>query len=197
VIRRSGDRSTQRIAQEAAKLIAVDGIADLHRAKLKAVERLGLSRTCTLPDNLTVEEALRSYQRIFQGIKQPDSLKAKREAAVMALRFFSAFEPLLVGSVLAGTADQRSPIELHLFCDSIEELDWFLEEKGIAAEMGSRAVYRDDAYASRFPSFSFLANGDGVEVTVFPLVHRRQAPFDRVTRQPMLRAQIEAVLKLL
>lgn len=56
-----------RLAHEAARLMAESGVRDFHQAKLKAAERLGIHDDASLPRNREIEDALREYQRLFQG----------------------------------------------------------------------------------------------------------------------------------
>ena len=91
-----------RLAHEAARLMAEGGIRDYHQAKLKAAQRLGIHDDASLPRNREIEEALREYQRLFQGEAQASSLRQRREAALRALEFFAAFDARLVGPVLDG-----------------------------------------------------------------------------------------------
>ena len=60
---RHGD-SRRRIAVEAARLIADQGMRDYHAAKLKAASRLGFSPDVDLPRNAEIESALREHQRL-------------------------------------------------------------------------------------------------------------------------------------
>ena len=95
-----------RLAHEAARLMAESGIRDYHQAKLKAAERLGIHDDASLPRNREIEDALREYQRLFQGDAQAAGLRQRREAALRALEFFARFDARLVGPVLDGTADR-------------------------------------------------------------------------------------------
>ena len=90
----------QRLAHEAARLMAEGGIRDYQQAKRKGAERLGIHDDASLPRNVEIEEALRSYQRLFRGDDQPAALDARRQAALDALEFFAAYAPRLVGPVL-------------------------------------------------------------------------------------------------
>ena len=49
----------QRLAHEAARLMAEGGIRDYHQAKLKAAQRLGIHDDASLPRNREIEDALR------------------------------------------------------------------------------------------------------------------------------------------
>jgi hypothetical protein len=187
----------ERIASEAARVMAVDGVRDFRQAKLKAVERLGLSRDVELPRNAEVDLKLREYQRLFQGEQQPAALKQKREAAVEAMVFFHAFEPRLVGAVLDGTADARSPIELQVFSDAVEPVEWFLTEQQIPFDAVSRRVRVNRDTDLHATAFEFNADSERIEVLVLPLNLLRQAPVGRFDDKPMERANLRALRELL
>ena len=110
----------RRLAHEAARLMAESGIRDFHQAKRKAAERLGIHDDASLPRNREIEDALREYQRLFQGDAQAAGLRARRDAALRALEFFADFDARLVGPVLDGTADRYSPVALHLYTDDAD-----------------------------------------------------------------------------
>ena len=95
----------QRLAHEAARLMAEGGIRDYHQAKLKAAERLGIHDDASLPRNREIEDALREYQRLFIGGAQWQAVQVRRDASLRAMEFFAPFSPSLVGPVLEGTAD--------------------------------------------------------------------------------------------
>ena len=99
-----------RVAQEAARLMTEHGIRDFAQAKRKAAERMGVFDEQSMPKNAEIEDALREYQRLFQSDFQPDLLRERRETAVEAMKFFSAFDPRLVGAVLEGTADEHTAV---------------------------------------------------------------------------------------
>src|SRR4030095_8508157 len=90
----------RRLAHEAARLMAESGIRDYHLAKLKAAERLGIHDDASLPRNREIEDALREYQRLFQGDMQQQAVRVRRDAALRALEFFAGFSPRVVGSVV-------------------------------------------------------------------------------------------------
>ena len=132
-----------RLAHEAARLIAESGIRDFHQAKLKAAARLGIHDDASLPRNREIEDALREYQRLFQGDAQASELRRRREAALRALDFFGDFDARLVGPVLEGTADANSPVHLQLYTDDADSVPRFLDEHRIPAEPRSRRVRLD------------------------------------------------------
>lgn len=177
----------ERLAGEAARLMAESGIADYHQAKLKAAQRLGIHDDASLPRNSEIEAALRQYQRLFRR-DAADELQRRREAALEAMRFFRAFEPRLVGPVLEGTADARSPVMLHLHADDADAVGRFFDEHDIPAQPRSRRLRLDRHRDAEFPTWVFSADGLPFDVTVLPLDVLRQAPLSPVDEKPMRRA---------
>lgn len=177
----------ERLAGEAARLMAESGIADYHQAKLKAAERLGIHDDASLPRNTEIEAALRQYQRLF-GRDSAGELQRRREAALEALRFFNAFDPRLVGPVLEGTADARSPVMLHLHVDDADAVHRFFVEHDIPAQPRNRRVRLDRHRDADVPVWIFSADGLPFDVTVLPHDVVRQAPLSPVDEKPMRRA---------
>ena len=185
-----------RLAHEAARLMAESGIRDYHQAKLKAAERLGIFDDASLPRNREIEEALREYQRLFQR-ENVDALRLRREAALRAMEFFRAFEPRLVGPVLEGTADARTPVALHLHADDADEAPRYLDQHGIPAESRSRRLRLDRERADEFPVWVFSAEDLSFDLTVLPLDVLRQAPLSSLDEKPMRRASLAQLRQLL
>jgi hypothetical protein len=183
----------RRIAVEVARLISEDGVRDWFAAKRKAVERLGLPADSALPKNLEIDAALREHQRLFDADDQPRRLRALREAAREALRFFAEFDPRLVGAVLDGSADRHSAICLHVFSDTPEPLALLLDERGVPYEQHSRHLRLSRDSEDDFPVFTFRAGAAPVDVTVLPEALRHQAPLDRGGERPMRRATLAAL----
>lgn len=185
-----------RLAHEAARLIAESGIRDYHQAKLKAAERLGIFDDASLPRNREIEDALREYQRLFQR-ENLNGLRQRREAALRAMEFFAEFEPRLVGPVLDGTADARSPVALHLYSDDSEAVSMFLDHHLIPAEARERRLRLDRERSEDFPVWVFGAEELTFDLTVLPLDVLRQAPLSNVDEKPMKRASAAQLRQLL
>ena len=98
----------QRLAHEAARLMAEGGIRDFHQAKLKAANRLGIHDDASLPRNREIEDALREYQRLFVGEAHTLGVRRRRPAALRAQEFFHDFSPRVVRPVLEGTSDNNA-----------------------------------------------------------------------------------------
>ena len=185
-----------RLANEAARLMAESGMRDYHQAKLKAAERLGIHDDASLPRNSEIEDALREYQRLFQR-DGAEGLRLRREAALRALEFFAAFEPRLVGPVLDGTADARSPVALHLHSDDPDAVARFLEQHHIPAESRSRRIRLDRERSDDYPVWLFSAEDLAIDLTVLPGPVLRQAPLSGVDERPMRRASAAQLRELL
>ena len=187
-----------RLAHEAARLMAEGGIRDYHQAKLKAAERLGIHDDASLPRNREIENALREYQRLFQGDAQVIGLRQRREAALRALEFFEAFDARLVGPVLDGTADHRTaPVALHLYTDDADAVARHLDQHLIPAESRSRRVRFDRERVGDVPVWLFSAEELTFDLTVLPGDALRQAPLSAVDEKPMKRASASQLRALL
>lgn len=187
----------QRVAYEAARLIAKHGLQDYQLAKLKAAQQLGIRDEASLPRNSEVQEQLRDYQRLFQGEEQPRQLRLRREAAVEAMRFFEEFEPRLVGSVLDGTADGHSSVTVHVFHDDADAVARFVLDAGRPAKLQERKLRVGREQFASFPCWEFVVDGLTIEIVVLPVALLRQAPMSPIDGKPMQRATLSAVQILL
>jgi hypothetical protein len=187
----------QRIAQAAARLVCELGLEDYGQAKRKAALQLGIGGDHALPDNAQVQAAVREYQRLFAGDRQPQQLDALRRAALEAMAFLAPFQPRLVGAVLDGTAGRHSAVTLHLFSDPPEAVALFLAERRIGFEHGEQRLRVDRERTVVAPVLAMSADGVGFDLVVLPVDGLRQAPLDPVHGRPMQRAGRDQVARLL
>ena len=110
----------QAVAEEAARVMAEQGIDDFLFAKRKAAARLGVVDASILPRNTEIEAALFARRRLFADDRHQDEIADLRRSALQAMRLMAEFDPRLVGPVLTGTASAHSDIHLHLFSESAE-----------------------------------------------------------------------------
>lgn len=181
----------RRIAHEAARMIAEDGGMDYGFAKRKAARQLGMPDSRNLPDNREIEEALRSYQALYQGQEQQERLSLLREIAVEYMQMLEDFDPHLTGPVLNGTAGRHSDIDLQLFTDSSKELEFFLMNRRLDYRQGEA---RGDGQI--YPRYSLEDPRAAVELTIYPtteLRHMRRLQADGTPK----RARLEQVRALL
>jgi hypothetical protein len=118
------------MAQAAAALVVDEGL-DYGRAKLRALKALGLPPRTPLPDNASVEAAVREHLALFHAETQPAELRALRELALRWMERLEAFEPLIGGAVWHGTANRLSDIYLQLFSDDPKAVEWALIDHGV------------------------------------------------------------------
>jgi hypothetical protein len=191
------DHMRRSIAVEAARLMSESGIRDFQVAKRKAAERLGANEKSQLPNNSEIENALREYQRLFQGDEHPQTLRRLREEARDAMKFFKDFDPRLVGAVLEGTADQFSAVCLHLFCDAPEQVMILLDENGIDYEEQDRRLKYTHDDVQDYPVLIIPRDDVRIDLTLLPPEAIRQPPLDRIGDKPMKRASLGTVEALL
>lgn len=129
----------QLIAQLAARMMAEDGIADFAYAKKKAGKQLGAIDNSVLPSNTEIEEELKLYNAIFLSEEQPGNLRKLRQNALFTMQMLERFNPYLTGSVLDGTAGLGSETHIHLFADSLKELEMFLLNQDIPFETNEKS----------------------------------------------------------
>lgn len=194
---RKDQQMRQRLAQEAARILIESGSRDFAMAKRKAAEHLFAHDTRQMPSNLEIEQAVADYQRLFRSDRQPQYLQRLREHAYEAMQFFRAFAPKLVGPVLTGTADINTPVSLHVFTDTPEEISLLLMERHIPFDTGDKRLRtREDNYQT-FPTVSFLVDQSKIEAIIFPVSKRVPVPLSPVDGRPLQRANLATVEILL
>jgi hypothetical protein len=187
----------EQLAQEAARLIVDHGMHDYGQAKRKAALRFGVRESSALPSNSEIESSVIERQRIFEPELHERRVTAMRRLAVEIMDFLFEFQPRLVGPVLAGTVTDNSPLELHVFTESPEQVLNQLEAQGINSRNCQRRYRFNGQGMTIIPGFRFSREGERVYVIVFPEKGVRQAPLSRVDRRPMQRARRRRVLALL
>lgn len=162
----NGREMRNRIAQIAARLMAVDGVSDFALAKRKAARQAGAPETRNLPNNDEVEQALRAYQQLYQADEQPARLRYLRHCAREMMRLLAPFDPYLSGSVLSGSAGKYAAIEIHLFAESVKDVEMFLINRQIPYRSRERRIYLGEE-PRNVPLFLVSTDQADFEVTVF------------------------------
>ena len=124
------DTVQSEIAAAAARLVVEEGL-EYGPAKRRAVKQLGLPARAALPDNDSVEDAVREYIAIFCADTQPGELAALRELALTWMERLAEFRPNIGGAVWHGTATRLSDIYLQLFCDDHKSAEIQLIEHNV------------------------------------------------------------------
>lgn len=180
----------ERIAQLAARLMAVDGIDDFALAKRKAARQAGAPDTRNLPNNEEVEQALRAYQQLYQADEQQARLRHLRQNAREMMQLLAQFDPHLSGSVLSGSAGKYSDINIHLFTDSVKDVEMFLLNRQIPYRSRERRVYIGGEPRG-VPNFSVSTDDADFDITVFAPRDLRYQLRTTAEGKPFDRARID------
>lgn len=187
----------QLIAQQAARMIAEEGLTDYAHAKHKAARQLGVADDdrC-LPSNTEVEQELRLHHEIFHADDQPQRLLELRRNALAIMRLLERFNPHLAGAVLDGTAGRHAETELHLFADSLKEVELFLLNQQIPYRIEEKA-FRFGQERRPVPAFVLEGQLGLVRLVVFATDDLRSV--NRTSRhgEAPVRAALAAVASLL
>jgi hypothetical protein len=191
----SGRHTRLRIANAAARLIAVDGIHDFALAKKKAARQIGAPETRNLPTNEEVEAALGAYQQLYQADEQELRLGHLRKRAVEMMRELQRFNPQLSGAVLEGSAARYCEIDLHLFTDSAKEVELFLLNHGLDYTPRQRRVYRGVEQCI-IPVFAITTDDADFSISVFASIDLRLRLRNTLQGRPFRHAGLKAVLAM-
>ncbi len=191
------ERARQVVAQEAARIIVDHGVRDYRVAKEKAADRLGMNSRGSLPRNAEIEAAVAEHLQIFGGEGHEDLLRLMRTAALSAMVMLADFSPRLVGPVLAGTADENSAVNLHVFADSPEMIATEVGNMGIRFRPYERRLKSRRGQIEMYAGFEFSHRNETIQATVFPVDGIRQAPISPIDGKPMKRVDTNAVQELL
>jgi len=195
----------QIIAQSAARMMAEDGISDYAYAKKKAGRQAGSIDGEVLPSNAEIEEELKLYNSLFLSDEQPKNLRELRKNALFTMQLLNKFNPHLTGSVLDGTAGLGSETHIHLFADSLKDVEMFLLNKDIPFETNEKSyrVMNDGKRDKKsdnhkkIPVFSLEMSTGIIKISVFEFDEIRVAPKRASDGSSAQRADIQDVINLL
>lgn len=188
------------IAREAARLMYEEGVREYRDAKRKAAKPFGpekaLSLGAHLPSNAEIHDELAHLIRMYEEDVQPERLLSLRLLALRYLELFAPFRPCLVGSVLFGTVTERSDIDLHLFPESIEEVEEFLTERNIPFESEVVSIRHGGEFHD-YPHLYLEDEGIVIECSVYAPSEFHHRPRSSITGRPMERADAGRLRKLI
>ena len=184
-----------RVAQLAAQLMHEHGIQDFALAKRKAARQLGIAEAHDLPGNIEIETALKDYQALFHHDTHPAILRQRRTLAVETMEMLADFSPYLTGSVLSGTANEHSDIQIELFTDNEKDVELYLLNQGIQFKQGQRQItYQGNR--KHIPCFIMSTPVCDIYITIHAPSRIRNAP--RATaNEPLKRASLNQMLTLI
>jgi len=153
----------QLIAQQAARMMAEEGISDYAHAKRKAGRQLGVADANCYPSNAEIEEEIRLYHQIYHQDDQPENLRQLRTDALEVMKVLQRFNPHLTGPVLDGTAGRYAETDIQLFADSLKDVEIFLLNNQIPYSM------QEKSYRISNDKRNQEKSGDRKKVPVFVL----------------------------
>jgi hypothetical protein len=162
----AGRQIRVRIANIAARLMAVDGVNDLAFAKRKAAREAGAAETRNLPSNEEVETALRDYLQLYQADEHAARLRHLRSCALEMMRTLDRFNPYLSGPVLEGNAGRYADIDLHLFTDGAKDVEFFMLNTKLEYRVRERRVQRGNL-PDTISLYSVRTEAADFEISVF------------------------------
>jgi len=187
----SADRNP--LVEEAARIVCSEALTDYRAAKLKAVQRLGLSPHATaLPDNAQIDAAVVAYLQLFGGEAYRQRLQRMRRLAVPLMRRLEPFEPRLTGGVVSGAVTAAHHLQLHVFAEQSEAVDIFLIDRGLPFEISERRYRYPDGREETLPLIRMEIDGFGVDIAVFALDDLRRTPLSPQDGRPYRRLDLAA-----
>lgn len=177
-----------------------DGVREYRDAKRKAAKPFGpekaLSLGSHLPTNAEIHEELAKLIATREEGVLPQRLLRLRMTALNYLELFSDFSPYLVGSVLSGAVTERSDIDIHLFADSLEEVEDLLRRRGMEFETEVVPI-RKGGVVKDYTHIYLEDEGVVIECSVYPAEEKRNRTVSSITGKPMERASAARLKKII
>ncbi|MEQ1600853.1 MAG: hypothetical protein ABL885_03675 [Methylophilaceae bacterium] len=195
----------QMIAQQAARMMAEDGISDFAYAKKKAGRQLGAVDLNCLPTNAQIEEEIKLFHEIYQGEEQPATLLQLRNDALLVMKMLEKFNPFLTGSVLDGTAGRYAETHIHLFVDSLKDVEMFLLNNQLPYESDEKS-YRTSSRGGadkkgngrkKVPVFTLDGPNGLIKLSVFEVNDVRTGTMHSVSGGHAAKADVKSVQALI
>jgi hypothetical protein len=179
------------VAHKAAQMIAEEGISDYAFAKRKAAKFFGLLDGDALPSNDEINDAIKKHQAIFFDEEHEVQLKALRAEALSLMRKLKFFNPHLTGGVLDGTIGRYPITYIHLYADSMKEVEFFLLNQNISYKTRDRKSQIKDPMQDKKKIPVLILNGSLGPIELF-IYH-----FDDLKINNKYKATINEIEKLI
>ncbi len=184
--------------------MAEEGISDFAYAKKKAGRQFDTVDNLALPSNAEIEAELKLYNQLFLSEAQPENLHTLRKNALFTMQLLERFNPHLTGAVLDGTAGLGSETHIHLFADSLKEVEMFLLNQGVPFNTNEKSYRlsndgkRDKKASARkkVPVFSLETDAGEIKLSVFDVDEIRVATKRAADGSNAERATISEVMDL-
>jgi hypothetical protein len=157
----------QLVAQQAARMMAEDGISDYAHAKRKAGRQLGVLEANCLPTNAEIEEEIKRFHEIYHSDSQPEALQQLRNDALIVMELLERFNPHLTGAVLDGTAGKHAETHIHLFADSLKDVEIFLLNQQIPYASDDKSYRTGGNDRKKVPVFTLEGPNGLIRLSIF------------------------------
>ncbi len=196
----------QLVAQHAARMMAEEGVTDYAFAKKKAGHQLGVSEMDCLPTNAEIEEEIKLHHEIYHADDQPEALRQLRNDTLIVMQMLEKFNPHLTGPVLDGTAGRYAVTDIHLFADSVKEVEMFLlnnqvpyatDEKSYRISNDRRSTSKKGSNRKKVPVFTVEVPNGLVRLSVFDVDDQRTATKHSASGGNAAKANIQNLIALI
>lgn len=197
----------QMVAQQAARLIAEDGISDFSYAKKKASRQLGVTDVDCLPSNAEIEEEVRLYHELFHADDHDQTIYDLRKNALEVMKLLRKFNPQLTGTVLDGTAGKYAETQIQLFAESVKDVEMFLlnqkipydtDEKSYRTSRDKRISDKQSAGSRKRVPVFILEGATGLyKLSVFEIDDMRTPTRSTVNGEQASKANIHQLEQLI
>lgn len=184
------------IASEAANIIIAKGIS-FEAAKHEACKKLNISTKKKIPQDSEIEALLLERSALFNytNFKSNIDLKQVHQTAIKAMELFSKFRPKITGAVLTEIFHQNSSIELHLFADTIEEVERLLIDHSIPFELIEKKYKVAKGNWEVFYIISFFAGDNNIKSVIFLHDGPYKNVIDKESEIPLKRVSLKQFLE--
>ncbi len=185
------------IAAEAANIIIAKGV-DIEDARREACRKFSISDKKKMPKDQEIQALLRERSEIFsyQNIKQEQQLEGIRQTAIKAMQLLIDFRPKIYGALLDGIYHHGSSIKLHLFTNTIEDIERLLIDRSIPFELSEQKLKSGRNNWEVFYTISFYAGEEQIEALIFLSDEPYKNIIDPATDAPMTRASLKQFMEI-
>ena len=182
------------VAREAARLMFEEGVEQYFDAKKKAAKRILGKQTRNLPSNGEISDELHQLSLFHHGDELATTLFEMRLLAMDVMEHLEVFNPRLIGSVSTGRIRHGSDIDLHIFTDSLEVLQNYLDGFGWQYELKQVWIEKNGKPVEYI--HVYLALEYSVELSVYPINEIRVCGRSSTDGKPINRLSVSAVRSL-
>ncbi|MCB9642783.1 MAG: nucleotidyltransferase domain-containing protein [Myxococcales bacterium] len=175
-----------------------EGVKEYFVAKRMASKRLlGQAgnklrfRPQDLPSNGEIRDALLLHADLVEGEERTERLFAMRVVALRVMRQLAPFQPAIIGSVATGHVRRGSDIDLHVFTESPEELEIFLEDLGWDYQSEEVTIRKNGTFQDYL--HYYIEDDFPIELTVYEPREKRIQQRSSTDGKPIKRLSADAL----